>query len=53
MMRVLNLQGLMLYGVRFPVRRVTLDEIVVAMRQHEIAGSRSAVWRFFERQDHL
>jgi hypothetical protein len=28
---------------------LTLDEIVVAMRQHEIAGSRSAVWRFFER----
>ena len=28
---------------------LTLDEIVVAMRQHGIAGSRSAVWRFFER----
>jgi hypothetical protein len=35
-----------------PVARhpdLTLDEIVVAMRQHGIAGSRSAVWRFFER----
>jgi hypothetical protein len=28
---------------------LTLDEIVVAMRQHGIDGSRSAVWRFFER----
>jgi transposase len=28
---------------------LTLDEIVVAMRRHGIAGSRSAVWRFFER----
>ena len=26
-----------------------LDEIVVAMRKRRIAGSRSAVWRFFER----
>jgi hypothetical protein len=28
---------------------LTLDEIEVAMRQHGIARSRSAVWRFFER----
>lgn len=28
---------------------LTLDEIVVAMHRHGIAGSRSAVWRFFER----
>lgn len=28
---------------------LTLDEIVVAMQQHGIAGSRTAVWRFFER----
>ena len=28
---------------------LTLDEIVVAMRKRRIAGSRSAVWRFFER----
>ena len=28
---------------------LTLDEIVIAMRQHGIPGSRSAVWRFFER----
>ena len=28
---------------------LTLDEIVDAMRRHGIAGSRSAVWRFFER----
>jgi transposase len=27
----------------------TLDEIVAAMHRHGIAGSRSAVWRFFER----
>src|SRR6478752_5568617 len=28
---------------------LTLDEIVAAMRKPRIAGSRSAVWRFFER----
>jgi transposase len=28
---------------------LTLDEIVIAMRRHGIPGSRSAVWRFFER----
>ena len=28
---------------------LTLDEIVAAMRKRRIAGSRSAVWRFFER----
>jgi len=28
---------------------LTLDEIVAAMHRHGIAGSRSAVWRFFER----
>ena len=27
---------------------LTLDEIVVAMRKRRIAGSRSAVWRFFQ-----
>jgi len=30
---------------------LTLDEIVVAMRKRRIAGSRSAVWRFFQRHD--
>ena len=29
---------------------MTLDEIVAAMRKRRIAGSRSAVWRFFERR---
>jgi transposase len=28
---------------------LTLDEIVLAMHQHGLAGSRSAVWRFFDR----
>ena len=28
---------------------LTLDEIVAAMRKRRIAGSRSAVWRFFQR----
>jgi len=28
---------------------LTLDEIVAAMRKRRIGGSRSAVWRFFER----
>ena len=28
---------------------LTLDEIVVAMHRHGIAGSRGAVWRFFDR----
>ena len=30
---------------------LTLDEIVVAMRKRRIAGSRSAVWRFFARRN--
>jgi transposase len=28
---------------------LTLDEMVLAMRKHKIAGSRTAVWRFFKR----
>ena len=28
---------------------LTLDEIVCAMRKHKIPGSRTAVWRFFQR----
>lgn len=28
---------------------LTLDEVVAAMRKHKIPGSRTAVWRFFER----
>ena len=30
---------------------LTLDEIVAAMRKRRIAGSRSAVWRFFNRHN--
>lgn len=30
---------------------LTLDEIVVAMSKRRIAGSRSAVWRFFARRN--
>jgi transposase len=30
---------------------LTLDEIVLVMRRHRIAGSRTAVWRFFERHN--
>ena len=30
---------------------LTLDEIVATMRKQKIAGSRSAVWRFFARRD--
>jgi transposase len=30
---------------------LTLDEIVAAMRKRRIPGSRTAVWRFFARQD--
>jgi hypothetical protein len=30
---------------------LTLDEIVAAMRRRRIAGSRSAVWRFFARRN--
>ena len=30
---------------------LTLDEIVAAMRKRKIAGSRSAVWRFFDRRN--
>lgn len=28
---------------------LTLDEVVCAMRKHKISGSRTAVWRFFQR----
>ena len=28
---------------------LTLDEVVSVMRKHKIPGSRTAVWRFFER----
>ena len=28
---------------------LTLDEVVTTMRKHKIGGSRTAVWRFFER----
>ena len=30
---------------------LTLDEIVAAMRKQRIPGSRTAVWRFFERHN--
>jgi transposase len=30
---------------------LTLDEVVAAMRKRRIAGSRSAVWRFFDRRN--
>jgi transposase len=30
---------------------LTLDEIIAAMRKRRIAGSRSAVWRFFARRN--
>jgi transposase len=30
---------------------LTLDEVVAAMRKRRIAGSRSAVWRFFKRHN--
>ena len=29
---------------------LTLDEVVSAMRRHRIPGSRTAVWRFFQRR---
>ena len=28
---------------------LTLDEVVLLMRKHKIPGSRTAVWRFFQR----
>src|SRR5574337_890534 len=28
---------------------LTLDEVVSAMRRHKVSGSRTAVWRFFQR----
>ena len=30
---------------------LTLDEVVSAMRRHRIPGSRTAVWRFFDRRN--
>lgn len=29
---------------------LTLDEVVAAMRRHRVPGSRTAVWRFFQRR---
>ena len=29
---------------------LTLDEVVLAMRKHRVPGSRTAVWRFFQRR---
>jgi transposase len=29
---------------------LTLDEVVSAMRRHKVPGSRTAVWRFFQRR---
>lgn len=28
---------------------LTLDEVIAAMRRHKVPGSRTAVWRFFQR----
>lgn len=28
---------------------LTLDEVICAMRKHKVPGSRTAVWRFFQR----
>jgi hypothetical protein len=28
---------------------LTLDEVLSAMRKHKVPGSRTAVWRFFQR----
>jgi transposase len=28
---------------------LTLDEVISVMRRHKVAGSRTAVWRFFQR----
>ena len=30
-------------------RDLTLDEVISAMRRHKVPGSRTAVWRFFQR----
>jgi transposase len=32
---------------------LTLDEVVDAMRKLKVPGSRTAVWRFFRRHDHV
>jgi hypothetical protein len=33
---------------------LTLDEVLSAMRKHKVPGSRTAVWRFFQRhKDHV
>jgi transposase len=30
---------------------MTLDEVLAEMRKHKIRGSRTAVWRFFQRHN--
>jgi len=36
-------------GFSEATRNVTLDEVICAMRKCKIPGSRTAVWRFFQR----
>jgi len=40
-----------LFGLTTEQPDMTLDEIVAAMAKAGIAGSRTAVWRFYERHD--
>jgi transposase len=47
----LEAQAKFLLGLIAEKPDLTLDEIVAAMRKRKIAGSRSAVWRFFARRN--
>src|SRR6266704_583950 len=47
----LEKHGRWLLGLIAKQPDLTLDEIVAAMRKGRIAGSRSAVWRFFQRHN--
>src|SRR5260370_26248949 len=47
----LEAHGQFLLGLIKQKPDLTLDEIVAAMRKRRIAGSRSAVWRFFHRRN--
>ena len=47
----LDEHGEFLLGLTVEQPDMTLDEIVAAMARAGIAGSRTAVWRFYERHD--
>jgi len=46
----LEAHGSVLLGIVKETPDITLDEMVVAIHERKIAGSRTAIWRFFARR---